>query len=483
MKILFFFSQTGTSGEWYRKQAEEELLFTQDTIRIYLRGCQNPNIGNSLLSPDLDIAADHIYNAFEGNKLNFDKLKANLGDGIYEICCSSPIESPIEIESIGLNGHSRGAVSTFAVAKKLDELEIPIDVVANQPVPGEITQNNNLTKKYRDLSQCNHIRSAHVFLATHSNYNAWWHNVFFKQLLPKFSSSTQTKHVLLPVHQHFEPNACRITGLHTNNFFSDYGYTQYSEEHLDSIKTYYSEASDRFWYNSSFIPLIERQSILGDEDLVPPDPVYLELQFERAMNFLSKEEIVPETPLKPEQFAAIDYLAKTYPNPPKEYVMLLLENTPKSKEFSYIINTVSETCLYVATLNLNTHGSLKKADPIRQASLTYQQTVFKLTYDFLLCSNSFQEQAGFKKVIYAAEKQFRKDALEIEMGYGRRIMKFLTNFALHITGIGMIANAIHKKQTGNWLFFEHNRSTEIIRDMRKTVFDEINPSFTINIPK
>ncbi len=179
MKVLFFFPPTGTSGKEYQVETESKLLFTENTLRIYLRGCQHPNIGNGLLYPNLDIAANHIYNAFDGKKLNLDMLKANLGSGICKI---RPNElkslAEVEVESIGINGHSRGAMSTFAVAKKLDALQIPLDIVANQPVPGEIQETSRSTKKYRDLSQCYHIRSATVFLATHSNYNAWWHNIF-----------------------------------------------------------------------------------------------------------------------------------------------------------------------------------------------------------------------------------------------------------------------------------------------------------------
>lgn len=64
MKVMFFFPPTGTSGAGYASQAESELLFKKNTLRIYFRGCQHPNIGNGLLYPDLDIAAKHIYNAF-----------------------------------------------------------------------------------------------------------------------------------------------------------------------------------------------------------------------------------------------------------------------------------------------------------------------------------------------------------------------------------------------------------------------------------
>jgi len=494
MNVLFFFPPTGTSGEEYASDTENKLLFKENTLRIYLRGCQHPSIGNGLLYPDLDIAANHIYNAFEDKKLNLDKLKANLGDGIYQMCSSQSvieevvtgsittyvmvqkhdeIGALVEIESIGLNGHSRGAISTFAVAKKLDELNIPIDIIADQPVPGVIQETSDLIQKYSNLSQCRQIRSASVFLATHSNYNAWWHNIFFKQLLPKFSSHTITNHFLLPIHEHFaQRDAGDIIRFHTNHIFSMHGYTKIDEDRIKYVKKYYSEGDIQYWWRSSFIPLIERQPILGNNNQISPDPIYLKLQLDRATDFLSRESIIPSRPLEPDQAAAIDYLFKTYSQPNMELAILLLENTPKGRKFCHIINTITETCRYVATLNLNIHRDFKKADAIKEASLIYQQTVFKLSYDFLNHDKPTKEQqAHFKSTIYGAEQQFRKDALGIEMGYGRLIMKFLTNFILHITGIGMIANAIHKTQTGNWLFFNHNRSTNIIKNMRETLFN------------
>ena len=43
-----------------------------------------------------------------------------------------------DINEITLEGFSRGAVKTFAVAKKLDNIGIPMHIIANQPVPGEV---------------------------------------------------------------------------------------------------------------------------------------------------------------------------------------------------------------------------------------------------------------------------------------------------------------------------------------------------------
>jgi len=471
MKVLFFFPPTGTSGDEYAEQMENTLSFEADTIRIYLRGCQQANIGNGLLYPNLDIAANHIYNAFTGTTLNIETLKTNLGDGISAIHTTGA-ESAMEVESIGLNGHSRGAMSTFAVAKKLDELEIPIDIVANQPVPGAVWGTSSSVRKYNDLSQCSNIRSATVFLATHSNHNAWWHNLFFKQLLPRFSPETTTHHFLLPVYEHFDLEILAILRSHTNNIFSSHGYTQFSQEHFRSIKKYYSNANTTHWWRS-FIPINERQIIYGDKTPLSPDPIYLQLQSTRAMHYLNSRGVQLDRALEPDEVATIDYLVKTYDQPPQEYVTFLLEQNPKGQQFSRIINTVTETCRYVASLNINTHNSHVKANAINQASLTYQKTVFQLNYDFLNVDQpSLEQQAHFKSAIHDAEHQFRKDALGMEMGHGRRVMKFLTNFILHVTGIGMLANAIHKAQTGNWLFFNHNRSTTIIKEMRETLFDK-----------
>lgn len=472
MKIVFFFSPTGTNGKDYEKSSEEELSFSEDTVRIYLKGCQHPNIGNSLLTPDLDIAATHIRNAFENGTLNLDKLKQNLGDGICAIYPEDTVNT-FKPESIGLNGHSRGAVSTFAVAKKLDDLDIPIDIIANQPVPGELNETSRSTQKYKDLSDLKNIRSAAVFLATHSNYNAWWHNLFFKQLVPQFADTTKKNHFLLPVHFHFDFNISKIIGVRTNQLFSQYGYTENDGAIPEQVQDYYSPRND--YWQVSFIPTKERQTIWGDSNNLAPDPVYLELQHERAMSFLQRANKNLQNTLDVNQAAAIDYLLRIYTANEVDlnWVDLILNNDPKGNAFCHIINTVTETCLYVATLQ-HSQGSNIKYDAITSASAAYQKEVAKLTYAFLKIDNpNTNEQNTFKKHIYAAEKVFRKDALEMERDYGRYLLKFLTNFILHVSGVGIIANMIHKNQTGNWLFFNHNKSTSLIREMRKELFDEV----------
>jgi hypothetical protein len=129
-KVVFFFAGTGDDGEQYFLDKEHQSTFKDDVIRVYIKGCQEELVGNGFLFPDLEIAANNVRNAFEGNQLNLTKLKENFGDGLYHIQSNRGVNVTQTIESIALEGFSRGAVTTYATAKKLDDLDIPIDITA-----------------------------------------------------------------------------------------------------------------------------------------------------------------------------------------------------------------------------------------------------------------------------------------------------------------------------------------------------------------
>lgn len=114
--------------------------FHDDVIRVYIRGCENTNVGGNSLFPDLDILTNKINSAFNKENKTFDiaNLRAELGNALVDIKIPDKLsaeKNPV-ITNIALHGFSRGGVATFAVAKKLNYLDIPIDIIANQPVPG-----------------------------------------------------------------------------------------------------------------------------------------------------------------------------------------------------------------------------------------------------------------------------------------------------------------------------------------------------------
>lgn len=131
-KIVFSFAGTGDTGEQYAENEEITGRFNQDVIRVYFRGCQHKQIGNGFIFPDIESVADRIRKIFDENKtIDLGLLHKEFGDGIVKIKGPQDYRK-VEITDIGLKGFSRGAVTTFAVAKKLDELNIPMDIIANQ---------------------------------------------------------------------------------------------------------------------------------------------------------------------------------------------------------------------------------------------------------------------------------------------------------------------------------------------------------------
>lgn len=197
-KVVFFFTGTGASGEDYAEKIEEENKFNDDVIRVYFCGCQHDNVGKGELFPDLDIVANKIRKAFnkEDKTLDLTKLGEEMGDGVH-IIGSSSNDPKVCISKIGLQGVSRGAVTTFAVAKKLDELDIGMDIIANQPVPGP-----RIFSKYNDLSDCKNIKSATTLIASHHLENDFCHNHFYHQMLSQFSKETEVKNLLMPHQTH-----------------------------------------------------------------------------------------------------------------------------------------------------------------------------------------------------------------------------------------------------------------------------------------
>lgn len=120
---------------------------------------------------------------------------------MFEIHGHDDTTSEVNVEAITLEGFSRGAVTTFATAKKLDDLDIPMHIIANQPVPGEVGIAKGLYSRYCDLSACRNIRTAHTFWASYDLEQGFIHNYFLRQMRAKFPQHSNPQEVLVP-HQH-----------------------------------------------------------------------------------------------------------------------------------------------------------------------------------------------------------------------------------------------------------------------------------------
>lgn len=67
------------------------------------------------------------------------------------------LSGKIEVDEIILEGYSRGVIGACATARHLNKHNIPMHIIADQPVPGT---SKYLKKDYSDMSECKNIRSA-----------------------------------------------------------------------------------------------------------------------------------------------------------------------------------------------------------------------------------------------------------------------------------------------------------------------------------
>ena len=98
MKIAFFFDGTGSKGE-QKEASERNLDFDENTIRVYIEGCQHKNVGNGTINPDLSIAANNIIKSFNFNgQVDLTALRENFGDAVE-------IEYPSQRLPVGEEDH------------------------------------------------------------------------------------------------------------------------------------------------------------------------------------------------------------------------------------------------------------------------------------------------------------------------------------------------------------------------------------------
>lgn len=459
-KVIFFFAGTGDDGRGYAVLKEKQCSFQDEVIRIYIKGCQEERVGNGFLFPDLQIAANNIREAFTGKKLNFNILRSKFGRGLYAIRGKN-VQSEVEVADITLEGFSRGAVTTFATAKKLDDLNIPIHIIANQPVPGESGIAKGLYSQYCDLTHCLNIKSAHTFLASYDLEQGLVSNYFFRQMIAKFPLSANAKEILLPHRGHLDWFKSSPIPYYINKLMAENGLT-YSKNDEASIKKWYLEHKESYFTPQEFM-----QTIYGAEGSVSKDPVYLKLEAEDAKKILAQNKVSLADPLNSEQAAAIKAISCLEFDCEEKrmgFYKLILENSKRAEQFVKIINKVTEVCDYLSQVTKD--NTSNKSELIKRHASAYQESVFNASFQ-LLSTNGVPDKLSFVDRIYAAERTFRNQALGVERNLMRTVLKLLTNFITHITGIAIIVNSINKIRTGNWLLFQHNRSAGTVREMRK----------------
>ena len=491
-KIVFCFAGTGDNGDGYAKSLENNSNFQEDVIRVYFRGCQHSEVANGFVFPDLDSAAIKIRKAFEGNQFDLDQLKQDFGDGICLVEAPSGT-TKVEVESIGLQGFSRGAVTTFAAAKRLDDLGVPIDIIANQPVPGQMagdTTASSIYSKFYDLSQCKNIRTATTFLASHNLENGFFHNQFFQQMIAKFPPNVKANNWIMPHQFHLAWFRSPLIPMHINIEFAKLGYA-YEDYSKETIIRHY-KSSDLY-----FTPKEFAQNIFGQDNSIKKDPVYLEFIKDEAKKHLSAarspsapvEEIlnkfknfglkkeseseVDEVILTDDQASAIVAISKIGldQETQKNLMEFVLANTPESEKYIKIVNKVHDTCEYLSYVTKDGESEDKSAK-IVEHSVNYKQAIFVESYNYMSkTGQTKQDKEDFVKNIKNAEKIFEANATGIDRGIMRKAMKVLVNTILHLTGLFLIVNTLNAALTGNYFFFNNTRSSQVVKNTSDEVID------------
>jgi len=172
---------------------------------------------------------------------------------------------------------------------------------------------------------------------------------------------------------------------------------------------------------------------------------------------------------------AINHIGTLTKEEKDDLLTLTLQNNQQANKFVKIVNKVSSVCNYLS--HVTKDGSSNKSDLIRDHSEQYMKSVFIESHEFLSNDQpSIDDKKNYADNIYKAECTFRNNATGVERGIMRLVMKFLTNFITHVTGTALIINSVNKAQTGNWFLFQHNRSTNAVRDTRKDILETLAKS-------
>lgn len=235
-KLIFIFAGTGRDAEDARLFYKGE-IFNHDVIVVYFNGCQDERVGGRFklvgyLSPNLEVVSQKIREAFskkeDATQLSIAELKRQFGDAI-QIASQSQLMDTEVVDDITISGFSRGGVTTFAVARALNDLDTPISLLAIEPVPGEDRENSrkedSLHRKNFDLGACGNILRAEILLGTYSKDYYGFHNRWFRQMAPKLPSLADDYIYIAPKASHFELN--NWVNNHVLLFFHQRGLMQY----------------------------------------------------------------------------------------------------------------------------------------------------------------------------------------------------------------------------------------------------------------
>ncbi|KTD56036.1 hypothetical protein Lsai_2166 [Legionella sainthelensi] len=408
-KILFVFAGTGVNAQMIRDFTEGRTedtgeTFNDDVIRVYFNGCQDKHIGGhsklkGYLDPNLDVVANKVRRAFSKDgvvTLNLSELKREFGSAVI----IEPKEGLMDVEEVNditLNGFSRGAVATFATARALDDLDTPLSILAEDPVPGNDRQDtykhDSLYGKNFDLSHCSNIARGEILLGTYSKHNKGWENKWFRQMAPKFNTTTDSHIFMVPKKMHVEFN--RRTATYTSSFLYNRG--------LTAVSLAWREENDRAYV----IPKVEQQKfhfgVVGRAEYLP--------SYKRSVLRDLKNQYEPEIlcPLDEDsRFKWAQALLALHHATMDESVFetlskAVLKNTDKAKGLREFIVEFDSIVQY------SKEQSTLKADH-KRAMTELEKNIYKLIADFYKLDNpSLKQKESLAQAIQANISLAKRD--------------------------------------------------------------------------
>lgn len=200
MHLVVYFCGTGDPGNSFPNHYD--YVNKEKVKTVFVKGCQDPNVCNSGLFPDLKAFSERFTKQlFDQNQqiatTNPDVL-ASIGINLDRTTLSESDKGE-EIESITLCGYSRGAVTCFEVARQLNQLcpNIPVDIIADQPVPGNCYQGPGTNAaSVADCSDLQNLNNVSVILGAYTGESVTV-DLYVKLNMPTELEQYKTSYILV----------------------------------------------------------------------------------------------------------------------------------------------------------------------------------------------------------------------------------------------------------------------------------------------
>lgn len=304
MHLVIYFAGTGEEIDPWHHFSFDYISNNSKVSMLFVEGCHHKEVCNNGLTPNLSNFAKRFMKAFEviETEPNKGKLKligdANalkaLGIGIATIPTNqnsedllssiesfSTVQKDFIIDDITLTGFSRGGVTCFEVAKELQALQrpkqmmkklkdnevapplTPVSIIAAEPVPGNFYQGPFTNAgSIADCSHLENLERTSIILGAYTSKEVpakgimkplkqLFHKGFFSQIVPKLPYKTRTDLIITPRESHFDfrkniANSLDQLHLQLAKFSFDKGLISKKtlNEKEDTVKEGYQDSAD-----------------------------------------------------------------------------------------------------------------------------------------------------------------------------------------------------------------------------------------------